>query len=300
MDRERLVHREEVEIRTADGVALRATVVEPASEEPRVVAVLAHAMFARRTEFDRPSVEEGWLDRLARAGARAIAFDFRGHGDSGTPASKGGFWSYDDLVQRDLPAVVGAARARAEGAKVVIVGHSMGGSVALAAQGARFVEADAIVTVATHVYLPRFDRSPVRKATVYALLEGMRRTTARVGYFPARTLRQGSDDEAAPFVHDVLRFFHDDAWKSADGLHDYVASLANVHVPVLAIVSESDRVQCAPACAKEMMKHVTGPTELRLVSEGDGGSSAPSHMDLVVGEKSRCVRDLVVRWVLER
>lgn len=278
-------------------MSLRATVAEPA-RAPKVVVVLAHAMFARRTEFDRPAIEDGFLSAFADAGARAIAFDFRGHGDSGDSASKGGFWSYDDLVWRDLPAVVSAARARANGAKVIVVGHSMGGSVALGAAGTSLIEADALALIATNVYLKRFDRNPVRKAAMAALIEGMRRATARVGYFPARSLRQGSDDEAAPFIHDLLRFFNDDAWKSGDGAVDYLANLANVKVPVLSLVTESDRLQCPPACAREFLRGVGGPAELRVIAEGDGGSSAPGHMELVTGKRSKGVRDLVVRWVL--
>jgi predicted alpha/beta hydrolase len=295
------IAREEVEIRTEDGLSLRATVVEPsgasASESgPRAVAVLAHAMFARRTQFDKPSRDEGWLAALARAGVRAIAFDFRGHGDSGTPASKEGFWSYDDLVQRDLPAVVAAARDRAAGAPVVVIGHSLGGHVALAAQGTGAIAADALVVVAANLWLPRWDASLARRAVKWAAIEALRRTTARVGYFPARRLRRGSDDEAAPFMHDLVRFVEDDEWKSADGAADYAASLARIAVPVLGFASEADRVQCAPSCARAILAQIPR-AELRVVREGDAGprSAAPSHMELVT--RSRAVREAAVRFV---
>lgn len=292
------IAREEVEVRTEDGTSLRATVVEPVGVAPKAVAVLAHAMFARRTQFDKPSRDEGWLTALAEAGVRAIAFDFRGHGDSGTTASKEGFWSYDDLVQRDLPTLVSAARDRADGARVVVVGHSLGGHVALAAQGTALIHADALVVVASNVWLPRWDRSLARRALKAVSIEVLRRTTARVGYFPARTLRQGSDDEAAPLMHDLVRFFRDDAWKSADGNADYAASLSNITVPVLGFVSEVDRLQCAPECARAMLSSISS-AELRVIAEGDDRrrSSIPGHMELVT--KSRAVRDAVVRFVVE-
>jgi pimeloyl-ACP methyl ester carboxylesterase len=176
----------------------------------------------------------------------------------------------------------------------------MGGSAALAAQATSLIAADALAIVATHVYLPKLDPSPVRRAAYAALIEGLRRTTARVGYFPARMLRQGSDDEAAPFIHDVVRFFRDDAWKSADGAIDYLAALSDIRVPVLSVVSEADRIRCPPACVARTLERIRGPVELRVISEGDDGSSAPSHMDLVTGKRSRGVRDLVVRWVMDR
>src|ERR1700677_65241 len=79
---------EVVEVRTTDGWSLRADLDEPAGE-PVGVAVLAHAMMARRTEFDRPQ-GAGLRQRLVARGWRVISFDFRGHGDSGPRASEGG------------------------------------------------------------------------------------------------------------------------------------------------------------------------------------------------------------------
>ena len=71
-------------------------------------------------------VGAGLAQRLSDRGWRTIAFDFRGHGDSGPGAAKGATWTYDDLVVHDLPAVVEGARARARGRKVIVVGHSPG------------------------------------------------------------------------------------------------------------------------------------------------------------------------------
>ncbi len=71
----------------------------------------------------------GWLPylpTLAGAGVRALAFDFRGFGDSDRPASTRDFLAYG----RDLRAAV--ARLRAGGArKVFLFGASFGGAAAL-------------------------------------------------------------------------------------------------------------------------------------------------------------------------
>ena len=71
----------------------------------------------------------GWLPyvpMLAGAGVRALAFDFRGFGDSDRPASTRDFLAYG----RDLRAAV--ARLRAEGARnVFLFGASFGGAAAL-------------------------------------------------------------------------------------------------------------------------------------------------------------------------
>src|SRR5258706_5985265 len=117
------VEGESIEIHTRDGRALRASVREPErarGESPKMegVVVLAHAMMARRVEFERPR-GRGLARFFAARGWRTIAFDFRGHGDSGAGAAEGGSWTYDDLVKHDLPAVVECARARVRKAKVI-------------------------------------------------------------------------------------------------------------------------------------------------------------------------------------
>ena len=69
---------EELEIRTADGVALRAVVDDPpAGVALRGTCVMAHALFARKTEFGRRD-SGGLAQAYAAAGWRTIAFDFRG------------------------------------------------------------------------------------------------------------------------------------------------------------------------------------------------------------------------------
>ncbi|HST19442.1 MAG TPA: alpha/beta fold hydrolase [Gaiellaceae bacterium] len=71
----------------------------------------------------------GWLPyiaMLAHAGVRALAFDFRGFGDSERPTSTRDFLAYG----RDFRAAV--ARLRADGAsKVFVLGASFGGAAAL-------------------------------------------------------------------------------------------------------------------------------------------------------------------------
>ena len=98
---------------------------------------MAHAMFARQSAFK--FVAPLFRDR----GWRVVTFDFRGHGKSACSD-----FGYDDFVERDLPAVVECVRARNERGPVALLGHSLGGHVALAAQGCGLVSLDALVLVA--------------------------------------------------------------------------------------------------------------------------------------------------------
>lgn len=99
-----------------DGVRLRVAISGPASGEP---VILLHGWATSLYSF------RFQLEDLARAGFRALAIDFRGHGLSDKPRGSGAYTRealVGDVVQ--VMRAMGIARA-------VIVGWSMGGAVAL-------------------------------------------------------------------------------------------------------------------------------------------------------------------------
>lgn len=287
---------EELEIRTADGVALRAVVDDPPDGIAlKGTCVMAHAMFARKTEFgrrDRPGLAQAY----ARQGWRTIAFDFRGHGES-VPPRHAADWSYDDLVRFDLPAVVECARARSDGKPVLVVGHSMGGHVALAAQGSGRMTADALVVIACNLWLRRLETSRLRWAAKRAAGRIMAESLARVGHLPARRLRLGSDDASGHFVRDLLRFMRDDRWTSEDGADDYLASLARVVAPVSCVSSEGDLMTCHPASAELFASRCGGPLDRVRIARSDDGSRAPGHMAIVTTPSARAQLASALAWI---
>ncbi len=287
---------EELEIHTADGVALRAVVDDPPDGVAlRGTCVMAHALFARKTEFGRRD-RAGLAQAYAAAGWRTIAFDFRGHGESALPRATRDF-GYDDLVRLDLPAVVACARARSDGKPVVVVGHSLGGHVALASQGTGRLEADAVIAIAASIWLRAFEPSLVRWGAKRLLARGLREASARLGGVPARRLRLGSDDASERFASDLVGFMAANAWTSADGADDYVASLARVTIPVCAVASDGDRVVCHPESAEAFAKHCGGPLELLRVRRSDDGSRPPGHMSLVTSPRARAQLLAALGWV---
>ena len=287
---------EELEIRTADGVALRAMVHDPPEGVAfRGTCVLAHAMFARKSEFGRRE-RPGLAQAYAAAGFRTIAFDFRGHGESALPRGAPE-WSYDDLVRRDLPAVFECARTRGEGRPVLVVGHSLGGHVALAAQGSGKIAADGIIAIAANVWIRELETSRARWAVKLALARVMEESVARLGRLPARRMRLGSDDASGAFVRDLLRFIHGGSWRSADGADDYLASLARVVVPVCAVSSENDHVTCHPASAEAFAHRCSGPLEMFRITRSDDGRRAPGHMGIVTTDRARVPLLAALAWI---
>ncbi|MDB4941782.1 MAG: hydrolase of the alpha/beta superfamily [Labilithrix sp.] len=287
---------EELEIRTSDGVALRAIVTEPPRDVPlRGTCVMAHALFARKTAFGRRE-RPGLAQACAAAGYRAIAFDFRGHGDSALPPGRED-WSYDELVRFDLPAVVACAKARGEERPVIVLGHSLGGHTALASQGTGRLDADGIVAVGASVWLQMFEPSSLRWAAKRLVARGARAAVDHVGRLPARLLHLGSDDASAQFASDFFGFLDKGAWESQDGTDDYAASLARVAVPVAAVASEGDHLVCHPDSAAAFVSACKGPVLLERLRTSDDGSRPPGHVSMVTTPRAEKALLRALGWV---
>ncbi len=259
----------EAHVRTRDGWSLRSKTEEPAGRAQATV-VVAHAMMCDARTFGR-----GFTAALVGAGFRVVSFDFRGHGGSGPRAGDGGDWSYDDLVRFDVPAIVDHAR-RAHGGPVALVGHSLGAHTAAAALGLGLIELDALVLVAGNVWLPSLDPSAVRRWKKRATLASVVAVSRAVGRFPARRLGVGGDDEPLRYWLAFERWWRDDAWTSDDGRDDYQAALARVTAPALAITSDGDRINCAPACGRAFAARLP-----RVTHHGITGPDAPDHMGVL-------------------
>jgi len=121
----------EIVIVSSDGVALTGTLYSPLVDKPPGL-ILLHALGSSKNDW----AEFG--GRARRAGYMCLAFDFRGHGDSGVPAGvDGNFKSFTDENWPGLLLDVAAARsalidAGADPANVGIVGASIGANSGLA------------------------------------------------------------------------------------------------------------------------------------------------------------------------
>ena len=113
------------------------------AEEPAVVVVALHGMNDHATAFRLAG--PWWAER----GIVTYAYDQRGFG----AAPGRGVWAGEARMVEDLRTVVALVRARHPGARVAVVGESMGGAVAIAAFASdRPPAADQLVLLAPAVW----------------------------------------------------------------------------------------------------------------------------------------------------
>lgn len=284
------MRREPFRVTCDDGWPLEGELVIPAA--PRAAVVLGHAMMVDRRTVERVAA------RLAERGCAVVVADLRGHGRSGPRADQGGTWSYDDLVERDTPALLGLAREKFPELAVTAVGHSLFGHVALA-YAARHPAAapERLVLIAANVWAPRWEPELRLRLAKRARFAAMWAATRAVGRFPTRRLRMGTADEAEPYVRQMVGFYREDAWLARDGF-DWGGALGAVPAPILSIAGAGDALMCRAASARAF---VAAAPRARTVVAGraSGLELDPGHMALVLDERCRPVWDAAAGFALD-
>ena len=264
----------------------------PAEGRARGVVVASHAMMCNRRTLDRPR-GGGLASTLAKAGLHVYTFDMRGHGESTPNAAAGGRWTYDDVVNGDIPAMVAWAHARHPELRLALFGHSLSGHGGLLWLGITpDAPVDAAVLYAANLWIPQFDDRKLRWLRKRATLAMWSLLSRPLGYFPARRMKMGSDDEPLALVRDFSRWADTNGCaRISDGL-DYLAHRERVRVPVLAFVGGRDRVLCAEECSAKFLAPVPDHT-LEVVPGAD-------HISLVTREHSRGAWERTAGWLVEK
>jgi len=262
-------------VTTSDGVTLRFDHVP--GDGPRVLCL--HAMMTDGRYFGARR-DNGFVRAL---GADVYVADFRGHGQSQPPVAGNDDWSFDDLVERDLPALVEAIRPDA------IIGHSLGGLVTLAALGTGKIAAPrALVLAATSVWLG----GDVGRRAIMAAYRGV---TALFGKAPIRALRAGTADEAKSYVAQLTGWSRSGRWLSLAGV-DYLTALETIDVATLAITGAGDWM-CKPGDAAAISGRIRSARPLRVVGRAHGDPLDPDHFQLFTRPELGGVRDEIARFV---
>jgi predicted alpha/beta hydrolase len=267
---------DEITARTTDGVTLRIDRVRPTGQ-PRGVVVCLHAMMTDGRYFGARKGDGAFAHVLASEGFDVFVPDFRGHGRSQPPTAKRDDWSFDDLVELDLPAIVGecATAAGCTASDLVILGHSLGGLVSTAALGTgRIPSPRLLVLASTSVWL----HGPRGPLTRRAVMAAYRAAAQLFGYAPIRRLRVGTADEPASYVRQLTGWTRSMQWSSVRGV-DYTAGAQTITTPVLPFVGAGDWM-CTPRDAAGFIGHLSCAAELRVVGKHRGDALDPDHFQL--------------------
>jgi predicted alpha/beta hydrolase len=275
-------------MRTADGVTLHADRVAAAGTR-RGVVVCLHAMMTDGRYFGAQR-DDSFAKTFAAAGYDVVVPDFRGHGRSTPPRAGQGDWSFDDLVELDLPAIV--ASAGCAPSELVIVGHSLGGLVTCAALAIGAIPSPRLVLLpATAVWLLGADGDLRRRA----LMSTYRHVTALLGRAPIRALRIGTADESRTFVKQLTGWTRAAKWTSLRGV-DYLAGMRDITTRVLPFSGAGDWM-CTPADARGFAAHLPNTEPLRVVGKQHGDALDPDHFQLITRRDLRPLWDELVTAV---
>lgn len=224
---------ERVELARPDGIVLRGRRWRAAGG---ACAVVVHGL------GEHAARQRNVAAFLAHRGFDVVVFDHRGHGRS--DGARGALRTQDDLVD-DLAAVIDAA----SGAPVLLVGHSMGGLVAL-----RHALAHPRSVAALVLSSPALD--PALGFGQKLLLALMSRIAPDVAVGNGLDASKISHDEEVvrayredPLVHDritarLARFI-------VDGSRDALGRAASLAAPTLLLVAGDDRL-VAPAGSRRL------------------------------------------------
>jgi predicted alpha/beta hydrolase len=282
---------EELEARTADGVVLRIDRVVAQGTRKGVVVCL-HAMMTDGRYFGARR-DQGFARFLAQAGLEVYVADFRGHGRSVPPFAGKDDWSFDDLVEHDLPTILTtvAVTSQVPTADIAILGHSLGGLVTCAALGTgRVVSPRVLGLGATSVWLG----DSTRRRAIMAAYAGV---TALFGRAPIRALRAGTADESATYVKQLTGWSKSGRWTSLAGV-DYLVALETITTPAFAFTGATDWM-CKPDDANAIAKRIRSCEPLRVVGKKQGDALDPDHFQLFTRPELTTLRSEIAARLIQ-
>jgi predicted alpha/beta hydrolase len=252
---------EEITAETVDGVTLR---IDKVGSGARRVLLL-HAMMTDGRYFGARK-EGGFAHSLADAGLEVYVADFRGHGRSVPPRAGKDDWSFDDLCELDLPALVAATKPHA------IIGHSLGGLVASAGIALGRIASPALLgLITTSVWFG----GPWKRRAIMGAYRG---ATKLLGRAPIRVVGAGNADESRTYVLQLTDWFRHERWTSLRGL-DYGEALTRVTTPTFAVAAAGDWM-CKPADARAIAERIASCGPLRVAGQAYGDPIDPDHFEL--------------------
>ena len=262
--------------------------------ERGVPVVLLHGGFSNR-RFWYSGNGHGLGAWLARAGFDVWLAEMRGHGLS--PRNR----DYRrncvaDYARYDLPAIA-AFVSEQTSRPLHWLGHSLGGLTLVAALGGGHLDGRAMASLTLCGCQVRqlhwlLKVPPLGWAARLLLL---RRERLAAGW-----LQSGEEDEPAAIVREALRWYGPFG-RFGDGEADWLAGLAGVAVPVLALAGAGDRADPAAACCQLLECFGSPVREFLCLGRAQGFAEDYGHAAMLTSRNAqREVWPLLLRWLCHR
>lgn len=258
-----------LDVTTADGATfvVRLTpAVDPAA--PLVLVLPAMAM---KATFYRPLAAA-----LAAEGLGVATCDLRGHGESTPALAPGAAHGYREMVETDLPAVIDALSVRFPAAPLHLVGHSLGGQVALLTAAARPDTVQSLTLIATGTVHWRRFGTRRRRLEVLRQVQWMALCTRRHGWWPGGTVVPAP--VAGGVIRDWARHSRTGRYRPAGSRVDYDRHLDALGCPVLSI-SLADDPLGPPETVDALAGRLRAARVTRRHLDAEAGVSHPGHFD---------------------
>jgi len=234
------------------------------------------------------------FEKAEARGIHVFGIEFRGRPRSSTTDLRRHDWGYATLMEQDLTAAL-AQTPLADVERMTVVGHSLGGLLALSATGAGILAPDRIVTAASGAahyttrdgFLPRLQRRLITPTAIAI--------TRALGYFPGDKLGFG-DRQPRTMIGDWHREARTGRFEFAGTATDYEEALQHVTAPVLQLSFEGDRLVSPRAV--DMLAARVGPVAPdRIHLTADVNAGAPWDHVRWPRQNADVVLDVMQGWV---
>lgn len=248
-------------IAAGDGVPLVLYRLDPA-RGGRPAVLLIHGAFSSHTVWLRGRHASGGLGQfLDTRGYDVWLADLRNHGASGREPERR-TWRFEDWIRRDAPALLARVRAEIGDRPLAWIGHSAAGVVGLCVL-ARAIENPPVASLVAFGAPGPAQMGAVRRLGAFIF----RSTALLLGYFPARALRFGPENEGARVFGDWMGWNLAGRWLGDDGF-DYLEALTRVRTPYLAVAGGNDRLFSPPFACRQIVDRIGADRKELLIAPG--------------------------------
>ncbi|MBZ5536683.1 MAG: alpha/beta hydrolase [Acidobacteriia bacterium] len=257
--------------------------------------VLAHGVFVNRNIW-LSAKGKGMAAWLARFGLDVWLLEVRGHGRASVGDPRRSKTGFDDLVDVDVRVAIETIRELTGAKKLFWVGHSHGGILIYAFLG-KYHEANSLLAGVVTLGTQTTEQNKTWRQR--CRLISIPVVVSLLGYFPARRLRLGPEDEFGRVMLEWFWWNWKQKWINND--FDYQSALRNISVPLLCLVGVSDDMANPEGC--ERIFNGVGSSDKTFCVLGRRYSNRADydHTSIIISaDAEREVWPMILQWIERR